>query len=317
MRGLGAITILLAVLPVVMCMSPHPQAASIDDFSLALVNQARADNGVGPVVLGRNPAAQMHADEMAAHCHLSHWWLDGRKPYMVYSQTGGRSYADENASMQWSSSCNPKSMEATVQRLHDGMVHDDAASNWGHRRNILDPTHRKVNFGLSASCGCVAFVQHFEGGSIWADRPPALTRSGDLSMSFSKSPNEEVSITAVSLHFDPEPTPKTPAQISTLRSYGVGGGFTEGAQPPVANVLPPLANGRNYLDQGESIVVASSWVETKATFAVAADLGALVKPQGVYTVTVLGRLDGSGETRKLAQLSAMRPDDQSQPPQAP
>ena len=28
-----------------------------------------------------------------------HWWVDGRKPYMVYSETGGTSYAAEN--MGW------------------------------------------------------------------------------------------------------------------------------------------------------------------------------------------------------------------------
>ena len=300
-----------------MCAPQFPHAGSIENFSLALVNEDRTANGAPAVALGRNPAAQMHADEMAAHCHLGHWWLDGRKPYMVYSQTGGKSYADENAAMQWSSSCSPNSIEASVQSLHYRMVNDDAASDWGHRRNILNPAHREVNFGVAASCGCVAFVQHFEGGSIWADRPPGLTMGGDLSMSFSKSPHEDVSITAVSMHFDPEPTPKTPAQISALPSYGVGGGFAEGTHPPVANVLRPLANGAYYLNSAPSDVVASSWIETGVTFAVAANLGPLVQSRGVYTITVFGRLDGGADAIKLAQLSTVRPDRPSEQHQAP
>lgn len=317
MRNIHMKTLFWAVFAAAMFAPHFPNAASIVKFSLALVNKDRTADGVSAVELGRNPAAQMHADEMAAHCHLSHWWLDGRKPYMVYSQTGGKSYADENAAMQWSTSCSPQSMESAVQSLHYGMMHDDAASDWGHRRNILNPAHRAVNFGVAASCGCVAFVQHFEGGSILADHLPALTMSGDLSMAFSKSPNEDVSITAVSLHFDPEPTPKTPAQISALRSYGVGGGFTEEEHPPIANVLRPLSNGAYYLNFAPSDVLASSWIETESTFAVAANLGPLAQLRGVYTITVFGRLGKGADTIKLAQLSADRAGPRREPTQAP
>ena len=50
-----------------------------------------------PVVLGSNPAAQMHAQDMLEHDYFGHWWINGMKPYMVYSVTGGKSYVAENA----------------------------------------------------------------------------------------------------------------------------------------------------------------------------------------------------------------------------
>ena len=33
---------------------------------------------------------------MIEHEYFGHWWKDGRKPYMVYSLTGGTSYISEN-----------------------------------------------------------------------------------------------------------------------------------------------------------------------------------------------------------------------------
>ena len=40
---------------------------------------------MSPVVLGSNPAAQMHAEDMLAYDYIGHWWADGRKPYIVYT----------------------------------------------------------------------------------------------------------------------------------------------------------------------------------------------------------------------------------------
>ena len=64
---------------------------------MKLINMDRGQYGISPVRLGSNIAAQLHAQDMVEHSYLGHWWLDGRKPYMVYTQTGGTSYASENA----------------------------------------------------------------------------------------------------------------------------------------------------------------------------------------------------------------------------
>ena len=58
-------------------------------LALMLVNEARASAGVPRVTLGENPAAQAHAESMAEHCFLSHWGMDGLKPYMRYALAGG------------------------------------------------------------------------------------------------------------------------------------------------------------------------------------------------------------------------------------
>ena len=65
-------------------------------YALRLINDDRAAHGLPPVVLGINIAAQLHAEDMLVNDYYGHWWADGRKPYMVYTQTGGRSYISEN-----------------------------------------------------------------------------------------------------------------------------------------------------------------------------------------------------------------------------
>ena len=81
--------------------TPAPTPTLLEElrlYALDLINKDRTKHSVEPVILGSNPAAQLHAQDMIEHDYFGHWWADGRKPYMVYTETGGKSYAAENAS---------------------------------------------------------------------------------------------------------------------------------------------------------------------------------------------------------------------------
>ena len=194
-------------------------------YALDLINRDRADHGLPPVALGSNPAAQLHAQDMLKHDYFGHWWADGRKPYMVYTETGGASYASENvASSGWTERewqaencdsffvrCQTPSPLEEIKELQWGMMYDDADSDWGHRDNILGETHLAVNIGVASNGKRVTFVQHFEGGDVEADGPPTLTSDGTLSLSVSK-PHGNVEIApTVAIYFDP------PAQLPRRR----------------------------------------------------------------------------------------------------
>ena len=169
-------------------------------YAVELVNKDRAAHGLPPVTLGLNEAAQLHAEDMIAHDYFGHWWADGRKPYMVYSETGGTSYASENAAYngwadsEWESSncgsffvnCQVASPRDAIETAQWDMMYDDAHSNWGHRDNILRTTHRAVNIGIAFNGRRVTFVQHFEGGAAEANAPPSLSQDGTLALSLAK-----------------------------------------------------------------------------------------------------------------------------------
>ena len=276
------------------------------EYALQLINIDRANHGVAPVVLGTNPAAQMHAEDMILHDYLGHWWVDGRKPYMVYSKTGGTSYVSENvASRGWSlqrwreENCDsflvrclvPKPKD-TIENHQWSMMYDDAHADWGHRDNILDEGHRAVNIGIAFNGRRVTLVQHFEGGDVEAVETPTLSSDGTLNLSVSKVRSGLSIGEIVSIYYDPLPVPMTPAQIDALDSYCIGGGITTRCSDSVIDMLKPPRPGWNYSGLDANEVVADVWREDEDSFGITANLGNLVAKPGVYTV-VLWKDDGT------------------------
>ena len=95
---------------------------------LELINQARAEAGVPPVVMGTNQVAQIQAEALLRDCTLSHWGTDGLKPYMRYSLAGGYQVNKEtattaneckgNVSRNYTNPCsNPDTNQPTNSRI--------------------------------------------------------------------------------------------------------------------------------------------------------------------------------------------------------
>ena len=175
---------------------------------LELINVERAKVGVSPVVLGDNVAAQMHAESALESCFSSHWGIDGLKPYMRYSLAGGYQANGEN--MHGSNYCIRASdryrpivsIEQEVREAMDGWMDSP-----GHRRNILDPWHRKINVGLAWDHYNIVAVQHFEGGYVEYDQLPAI-EDGVLAMSGTTKNGvmfEDEQDLGVQIYYDPPP----------------------------------------------------------------------------------------------------------------
>ena len=280
------------------------ELAELRQFALGLINQDRADHELPPVALGTNPAAQMHAEDMLEHNYQGHWWADGRKPYMVYSETGGTSYAGENvASRGWTDqewneaacgnaltgNCRRPVPRDAIERQQWVMMYDDAHADWGHRDNILGKGHWAVNIGIASNGRRVTFVQHFEGGAAQAERPTLDGSVLSLSISHRKRNVGEGPFINVyriiNVYHDPPPTAKTLEELEALDSYCTGGGFTAECSEPIAFIWKPLQEGERYeLDPND--VLASVWDWSPASLTVTADLGDLVAEPGVYTVVV-------------------------------
>ena len=267
--------------------------------------------------MGSNPAAQLHALDMLEYGYLGHWWVDGRKPYMVYTQTGGTSYASENAAFsgwtddKWAADncdsfqvrCEVSSTEEAITRHQYGMMYDDAHADWGHRDNILRESHRAVNIGVAANNRRVTFVQHFEGGAVVVIAPPVLSSDNRLSLEIVKRETGIQVGGLVSIYYDPPVTPKTTQAIAALHSYCLGGGFTTQCGDVVVRILEPPEPGYYYSSLDSNDVVASSWRETSTGFSFAADMGALLQRPGVYTVVVWRDTGGTWLEEALIELS--------------
>ena len=305
--------------------TPTPRAGISDEnldtlrnLALRLINRDRAAHGLPPVVLGTNPAAQLHAEDMLAHDYFGHWWADGRKPYMVYTQTNGTSYASENAATsgwtdrEWDvAGCGSLLVRCIVPDLAESiadhqrsMMYDDAHADWGHRDNILGSSHRAVNIGIASNGRRMTFIQHFEGGAVEAHGPPVLNANGVLSFSLTKLEARVAIGGVVSISYDPPPTPKSPKQIDALDSYCVGGGFTPNwPDSDAVTILEPPGAGYHYSNLDSNEVVASNWTETTDAFSFAANVGRLMQRPGVYTVIIWRDNSGGYLSERLVELS--------------
>ena len=286
-------------------------------LALDLINQDRAEHGLPPVSLGTNQAAQLHAQDLLTNDQFGHWWADGRKPYMVYTQTGGTSYAAENAATsgwlnhQWEQAgcssylvrCVGPTPEEAIRDHQWSMMYDDAHADWGHRDNILRETHQAVNIGIAWNNRRVVFVQHFEGGTVTADAPPSLENRRVLSLSVTKN---EAGIRIgglVTVYYDPTPMPVSRELNDSLDSYCIGGGATTNCPDSVIRILDPPGPGRYYASLDSNEVVADSWVESDSSFSFSADVGRLMEEPGVYTVILWRDDGGSYYSESLVELS--------------
>ena len=208
---------------------------------LELINAEREKAGVEPVILGDNIAAQLHAESSLENCVGSHWGVDGLKPYMRYSLAGGYQSNGEN----WlgldyciSGSDGYLAIGSILDEIREGMVW--WMNSPGHRRNILDKWHKKVNIGLAWDRYNFSAAQHFEGDYVVYKELPVI-ENGVLTMSGSVKHGitfEEKNDLSVQIYYDPPPHTLTRGQISRTYCYNVG--------RPVTGLLPPLTGGSYY-----------------------------------------------------------------------
>src|SRR5262245_28227960 len=95
--------------------------------------------------------ATAHAIDMATGNFVSHWGMDGRKPYQRYSLAGGIHATQENiGSVNNFFSADWKDLTNDLITLHVRM-YEEKPPHDGHRRTILDPYHTHVGFGFATS----------------------------------------------------------------------------------------------------------------------------------------------------------------------
>ncbi len=244
-------------------------------YALQLINEDRKANGLKPVVLGNNLAAQKHAEHLVKNDIISHWNTDGLKPYMRYTNERGNGYVSENIGFT-RGVCLPAFCSIDIKediKSHQwSMVNDDAAFEWSHRDTILDPYHNKVNIGIAVYAGDLALVQSFENDYIMWKRP--TTRTGDRVIMSGLSAFNQGSISWVAVFYD-----KTPQKISPAELFAKHRGKYD--QGELVGVVLPAGKKS---DKGVT-VTASRWQVSSSAFDIEFDLDPFLhKGSGVYTL---------------------------------
>lgn len=125
-------------------------------YMVELINADRASMGLPPVTLDEGPptiAGQGHAEDMAKNGFLGHWGTDGSVPEQRHSEAGGADMVLENAScfvdearraLDPRAKIDPKNVEKA-----ESMFFNEEPPHDGHRRNILNPRHKRVGIGIA------------------------------------------------------------------------------------------------------------------------------------------------------------------------
>lgn len=227
--------------------TPTPKASAtvsknnvvaLRNHMLELINTDRKAAGVPTVVLGDNSAAQARAEEMLHHSYLSHWGLDGLKPYMRYTLAGGEDYSSENALGITSPLIQGVKYQRVdpLQELRE--AEEGFMSSSGHRTTLLDKWSTTVNLGIACNEYTCAVVQQFEREYINLTKPPTLA-NGILTMAGTTLGG--MAFESVQVWYDQPPHPLTISQVKATYAYSVG-------QTPAAFIRKPPGEGSYYAE---------------------------------------------------------------------
>ena len=143
---------------------------------------------------------------------ISHWNLDGLKPYMRYSLAGGYHNNGENwfGQQRWAASADTN-IEPDIEDAMNWLMNSP-----GHRDTILDPWYRKVSLGLSYDSRSFVAIQHFEGSYIMEFEELPKISNGIFSMT--GVARREITFgnpddMSVDLWYDPPPRKLTIGQL--------------------------------------------------------------------------------------------------------
>ena len=237
--------------PPIIDYSPSGRHTREKRLMLDLINAERVKADVPTLVLGDNPAPQVHAEEALENCFTSHWGLDGLKPYMRYSLAGGYQINGEN--MHGNGFCLPeekalRSFPDIESALHNAVQR--LMTSPGHQENMLDPLHRKVTIGLAWNPDDLRVVHLFEGDYVEYEVLPVI-RNGTLLIS-GKVKNgaavEDGKNLEVHIQFDPPPRDLTVGQVVRTYCYPVGA--------RIAMLRPPARGDMVYFMDSMKTVLA-------------------------------------------------------------
>ena len=192
---------------------------------LKLINEARAGAGVSRVELGVNRAAQIHAENSLENCMAAHWGADGLKPYMRYSLAGGNQSNAENwYGSDYCITASDGYREITDVSSEIRRAMQEWMESPGHRDNILDPSHKKVNVGMAWDTFNFVAYQHFEGDYVEYTALPVI-EGGRLSFEGRVKNGAKFGVGQIfpaRIDYDPPPHQLTRGQVARTFCYGPG-----------------------------------------------------------------------------------------------
>lgn len=249
---------------------------------LEQVNRERAEAELGALKLDglACDVAQLHAIEMAENNFLSHWGLDGRKPYHRYAFAGGTEATAENdAAADYSAPYASDDFVDAPIRMHKSM-HAEVPPNDGHRQTILAPQHTHVGFGLATGGLHVRLCELYVARYVSIDPYPSIKAPLSRFLFSGHVLDSRYSIEGVDVFYEPPPSPPRRSWLETPRPYSL---------PENPTTLYVKLPANKVYDDGTSGTIE---IPRPGSFRVPIELSR--KQPGIYTLVVwISRFESS------------------------
>lgn len=253
---------------------------SVSSSVVGAINEARASLGLPPVTASTEyAAADFRAKDMLSKGYFNHYDLSGLPPTYYYTIYGGAYAVEENLGYVYYPGLTAQLVvNDSVELIHD-MIYDDAASSWGHRDSLLDPTNNRAEVGLAWNGSRLFLVVHMI--KEWVDwaQPPQVSAgvfscSGNITMNGSGLKSVLIYYTDPAQHdsFSYDPSLKV---LVGERGYSLGS--LVGGVAPLPMFYPGLETIR-----------PSRWQASGQEFSLAFSTSSLkrIAGPGVYTIVV-------------------------------
>ena len=254
--------------------SPDAEILAARNDLLNLANYERRLAGVSTLKLDDLACniAQKHALEMAEHNFLSHWGLDGLKPYHRYSFAGGSEATAENdAASDQSVPIAADDFQATLTILHKAM-HDERPPDDGHRKTILAPQHTHVGFGIATRGLHIRLCEIYLARYVSVDPYTVIKQPLSQFMFSGRVLDPNYSVQGIDVFYEPPPAAPDRAWLKVPRPYGL--------PEERESLLPKLPENTRYDDGSRGSIELTR----PGKFRVPITLSR--KQPGIYTIVV-------------------------------
>jgi len=188
------------------------------NYMAELINRDRQRHGLRPVRLHKlaSQFGQEHSEEKARYEYLSHWAIDGTKPYVRWSKLGGVEHVSENVFARVGSATLSPQDSTLFAEAQESLMKSS-----GHRANILDPYHNAVGIGIAFDQARKKFylTQEFIDRYLTLeDFPRQLHRQQKIRIA-GKVLHPEYGLYFCRVTYEPFSMPLSPTALDSLSSY--------------------------------------------------------------------------------------------------
>ena len=290
--ALIAIYLLARLLPSItgLLYGASPSTDSLRVYVLGLINHERTIRGLPPLKLFPDQGvAQRHAEEMSRYNYISHWDRAGRLPHIRWAMAGytGIGVSESVGLVEYRGGRPSESfLRSQLAAIIHEMIYNDAAHNWGHRDDLLDPAHNYVAIGVAYDEDSVALVIDSLNVYInWSIEPSLrgdrIVFEGVIPARFA-DPREDIPVEILVLKTEP-PHPLSDPEKQRPQSWSLG--------EPVAGILPIGFSGKLLYIGYQTLYENVSYRALSRGVEVSADIRAmdiaLFLGDGVYVVAVV------------------------------